>query len=47
MFQWQNMMMNMMKDLVDLSEFTEVTAWIERLRQRPSVKEVLADQASH
>jgi len=45
MFQWQNMMMGMMKDLVDLSEYTEVTAWIERLRERTSVKEVLADMS--
>ena len=41
---WQNVMVNMMKEHVDLSEFTEVTAWLERLRKRPALKKVLDDQ---
>jgi len=41
---WQNVMVNMMKEHVDLSEFTEVAGWLERLRKRPALKKVLDDQ---
>jgi glutathione S-transferase len=47
LFSWQNMMMTTMKDVVDLSEFTEVTAWIEKMRERPAIKEVLVEPSSH
>jgi glutathione S-transferase len=47
LFSWQNMMMTTMKDLIDLTEFKEVTALIERMRQRPAIKEVLAEPTSH
>jgi glutathione S-transferase len=33
--------------LVDLSEFKEVTAWVERMKERPAIKEVLAEPTSH
>lgn len=47
MFQWQNMAMSVLEEVVDLSEFAEVTAWMQRLRARPSVAEVLADRSAH
>jgi glutathione S-transferase len=47
LFSWQNIVTTTMKDLVDLSEFKEVTAWVERMKERPAIKEVLAEPTSH
>ncbi|KAH7090697.1 glutathione S-transferase [Paraphoma chrysanthemicola] len=38
---WQNIAANVFKDIVDLSEFTEVADWLERLKNRPALKKVL------
>ena len=38
---WQNIMATMMKEAVDLTEFTDVAGWLERLRSRPALKKVL------
>ncbi|KAF1852035.1 glutathione S-transferas-like protein [Cucurbitaria berberidis CBS 394.84] len=42
---WQNIVINMMGEKVDLTEFTETAAWVERVKARPSIAKVLADSA--
>ncbi|KAF2023904.1 glutathione S-transferas-like protein [Setomelanomma holmii] len=40
---WQNIVTRYFKDLNDLSEFEEVTGWLERMKARPALKKVLND----
>lgn len=42
---WQNMVLSTLKDAVDLSEFTVVAGWMDRMRSRPAIKKVLAESA--
>ncbi|CAO2650900.1 Nn.00g091970.m01.CDS01 [Neocucurbitaria sp. VM-36] len=42
---WQNMMMNLMSEQVDVTEFTETARWIERMIARSSISKVLKDSA--
>jgi glutathione S-transferase len=38
---WQNIATNALKEVVDLTEFKEVSSWLERLKSRPALKKVL------
>lgn len=40
---WQNTVKGYLNGVVDLSEFTEVAAWIERLTSRAAIKKVVSD----
>lgn len=44
-FAWQNLAMNVLADKVDLTEYTEATAWIEKIRSRSTIAKVLKDSA--
>lgn len=44
-FSWQNMVMNLLAEKVDLTEYTEAAAWIEKIRSRPTIAKVLKDSA--
>jgi glutathione S-transferase len=40
---WQNVYDTYMKGTVDLSEFSAVTEWMERLKSRPAINKVLSE----
>jgi glutathione S-transferase len=40
---WHNTINGYLKGVVDLSEFTEVAAWFERLTNRAAIKKVVSD----
>lgn len=44
LFLWQHMMVTVMAQAVDLSEYTTVRGWYERLKEKKSVKEVISEQ---
>jgi glutathione S-transferase len=40
---WYNTVKGYLADVVDISEYTEVNAWIDRLTSRAAIKKVVSD----
>jgi len=40
---WQNVFDTYMSGTVDLSEFTAVSDWMERMKKRPAIDKVLSE----